>query len=424
MRFLLILLALLLLPIFTLVHRYYYHQTMQGLLLAEVVQALSDPAYSNVSQHMEYLDVTLEGKVPDLAARERVRREIDSLHGVRCRVADNHIQVPAKLEGRLEGGRLTLSGSLHDDAMLRDVSEWLSAARPGLQLVTGDVLISPFVTLEDSPKKGGMTAFLRPLWSLIEVPASLKITKQGNALQAVGFLPDDALREAVITAVIGTKLETTLDDRQLKAGAYVKAAAFANAEALPALLKELFSTQKSPSFEADENKIRFHADVTDAIHAAWQPLLAKLGDERSIQADWKFFPSIYHLPNYQPESKLPPDALKTLRDALQQNPVQFEKGSSAVTPEEMLKLNITGQAILAAIMAAPETRIIVGAYPDVAGDTKVTQTMARRRAEAVVAEFVDRGLSARYFEIVPFSPPHLQAGAAATSSRIVELLVK
>ena len=85
----------------------------------------------------------------------------------------------------------------------------------------------------------------------------------------------------------------------------------------------------------------------------------------------------------------------------------------------MPKLDSAGKAIIG---AGPELKIVLAAHPDTGVDLKTAQALAKRRAEAVVAQFVDRGLSAQVFEILVVEPARLPAGV--TASGFVEMIVK
>ena len=428
MRVLLVIFALLLLPVLALLHRYHFTRTMQGQLLVQVMGALDDPELVHVKSDpgttMNHLDVILSGTVADIVWRDRARTKVNAIRGIRCREEDNHIHVPAGIEGKLEGDVMHLKGWLRDDATLREITLWLTEGRPGLKMDTANVRISPYVSAEESPRRAKSPLF-QPLWSLIEVPARLDIIKRGNSLKVTGQLPSQELKQSVVEAIIGIKVETTLDDREVKTGAYVKSAPFASKPVeLAALLKVLFDSQESIDFHADPETISFNAEVTDEQHGRWQPLLAALGGEKMISPTWTFRPSIYHLSTYKPVSNLPVDTLQKLKAALEQGVVRFPPTSSAVTPEQIVALNPCAQAILAAYTASPDIRIIVGAHPETGGDSKGSQLLARRRAEAVVEQFVDRALPMRIFEIVPYAPPHAGDPAGATRSHTVEMFVK
>lgn len=428
MRVLLVIFALLLLPALALIHRYHFYRTMQGQLLVQVMGVLDAPELVHVKSDpgttMNHLDVILSGTVADIVWRDRAREKVNAIRGVRCREEDNHIHVPAGIEGKLEGDVMRLKGWLHDDAILREITLWLTEGRPGLKMDTAGVRISPYVSAEESPRHVKSPLF-QPLWSLIEVPAKLDITKQGDSLKLKGMLPSSALKQAVVQAIIGTRVETTLDEHDVKTGAYVKNAPFTSkADDLAAFLKVLFDSQENTVFHADPETISFNAEVTDEQHGKWQPLLAALGGEKVVSPKWTFRPSIFHLSTYKPVSKLPPEVMDKLKAAIAQGTVKFPPTSSAITQEQIAALNPCAQAILAAYAASPDVRIIVGAHPEVGGDTKGSQLLARRRAEAVVEQFVDRALPSRIFEIVPYAPPHAGDQAGEARSHTVEMFVK
>ena len=193
---------LLALPVLVLAHRQLYFRSIQGPLLVQISTQLDKPEFAQVEMSMTYADVVLDGVVAELPLREQARVLVNGIRGVRCRDEDNHIRVPARLTASLSDGSLALAGWVHDDALLSDVVAWIDAVRPGLEIDTAGVQESPHVTVEDPPKPGQEAPrYLRPVWSVIEVPASLKITRAEDRLTASGALPTTALRDAVVAAM-------------------------------------------------------------------------------------------------------------------------------------------------------------------------------------------------------------------------------
>ena len=428
MRALPVILALLLLPVLALIHRSHFFRTMQGQLLVRVMGALEEPELASVKSDpgtmMNHLDVILSGTVPDVIWRERAREKVNAIRGIRCRDEDNHIHVPAGVEGTLEGETLHLKGWLHDDATLREVTLWLTEARPGLVMETSGVKVSPYVAFEESPRKHKSATF-QPLWTLIEMPAKIDITKHGDSLRIHGLLPTAELKQSVIAAIIGRRAETTLDEHSVRTGPFVRTVPFTTKpHELCAFLKVLFESQQDTDFRADSESLSFTAEVTDAQQQEWKPLLEALGSEKTLKPQWKFKPSPYHLTTYKLESKLPPEALTRLKETLAASTTRFPAASYALSDEQVTAFAGCAQAILAAFSAAPDLKIVVGAHPDVGGDSKGAQLLARRRAEAIVEQFVDREIPARIFEIVPFSPPHSGDPEGEARSHTVEMLLK
>ena len=114
---------------------------------------------------------------------------------------------------------------------------------------------------------------------------------------------------------------------------------------------------------------------------------------------------------------MPVEALEPLEQVLQASVINYSPGYVAPAPTEEPKIIAAASAILA---AGPDVRIIVGGHVDTTGDPKENAIMARRRAEAVISELVDRRvpsgtLEAAVCEAVP---------GDADRSRQVELLIK
>lgn len=428
MRVLLIVLALLLLPVLTLIHRYHYFRSMQGQLLVRVMAALDEPELLHVKTdpetRMNYLDVVLAGTVPEISWRDKARDRVRAIPGVRCREEDIRIRVPAAMKGRLEGDVMHLSGWLHDDATLRDAVLWLTEGKPGLRVDTSQVRVSPYVTAEDSPRRVKSPLF-QPLWALIETPAVLDIMKQGEALKMTGALPSKDLKQKIEAAILGTRVETSLDAGEVRVAPCVKSAPFTTKGVeLAALLKGLFATQVNTHFHADDEVISFDAEVTDEQRAVLSPLMDALGSDKTIEPHWTFQPSLYHLKTYTPVTQLPPEAMTALKAALAACTLSFSPASSAVTPEQMPALNACTQAIRSALEINPELSIVVGAHPETGGDARGAKLLAQRRAEAVIEQFADRQIPARVFQVQPFAAPHAGDPAGAARSHKVEMFVK
>ncbi|MFZ4765289.1 MAG: hypothetical protein ACOYMN_10085 [Roseimicrobium sp.] len=418
MRWIIVLIMLLALPVLVLVHRQHYFMKVQGPLFVQVSMALDTPEFAQVDPSMTYADVQLEGLVAELPLRERARARVDSIRGVRCREGDNRIRVPAKLTASLTGSYLTVSGWLHDELTLRDVASWITAARPGLTIDTAEVELSPHVTVEQVPDRArDVPPFLRGIWAAIEVPTSLKITRNGANHTAVGSLQTAALKDAVTAALLGTDQAATLDAKRLRAGIYVKRAGFADAQVLPEFLRLFFRSQTFAEFEADAHQVRVTGTVTPAVQQEWMPLLQQLAQGAKLTTDLRVYASAYHFPNYAVQSKLAPDAIAVLRDVLSACTTQFEAGVATAPASDQPKLAAAAAAVVA---AGPEAHVIVGAHMDAEGNRTTNETMARRRAEAVIADLTSKGVLPRCLEVAVFEP----GSQGPDQSRRVELLLK
>jgi outer membrane protein OmpA-like peptidoglycan-associated protein len=418
MRLLLGVLMLLALPVLVLVHRQLYFRSIQGPLLVQVSAQLDKPEFAQVEMSMVYADVVLDGVVAELPLREQARVLVNGIRGVRCREEDNHIRVPARLTATLNDGSLALTGWVHDDAVLNDVVAWIDARRPGLEIDTAGVQESPYVVAEAPPQPGQEAPrYLRPVLSVIDVPAALKIVRTGDVLIASGSLPTKALKDAVVAAVLGTNPKTFLNSGGVLAGAYVRGAKFADSQVLPEFLRAFYQSPAPGEFEADEQRLRVTGCVTPAMQRDWMAKLEKLAPNGKLTTEWRVFPSIYHFPDHRPLSKLSADATTALRDVLAACMVQFEPGIAYANSSEHPKLAAAANAILA---AGPQARIVVGSHVDVTGDPETNTTMARRRGEAVVTELAGRGVPAHIMEVVVCEA----VPGGDDLSRKVELLIK
>src|SRR5690242_7157299 len=97
---------LLALPALLLAHLQHYASTLHPSLSLQAEKALKAPEFAQVEVSLNYLDVTLKGHVADLDTRERARKLVDDIWGLRCREQDNLLHVTSRLNSKLEGKRL------------------------------------------------------------------------------------------------------------------------------------------------------------------------------------------------------------------------------------------------------------------------------------------------------------------------------
>lgn len=377
------------------------HDEFTGAPFVRACLALEGTEFAQIDvPTLSYMDVTLKGRVADLAAREKARKSVDEIRGLRCREQDNFIQVTAKLNGQFEGKRLLVSGWLHDEATLRDAAQWLAAARPGIEVVTDDVQVSPHVTFEEAPSPGGVPAAFRPVWSAIEVAASLHVLREGTKLTVSGHLPSATLTDAVVAALTMEGEAGFVEAAGLTSGVYVRSAKFAAESLLPAFLKACFSTPGAVEFEADASRVRVTADATPTMQREWQEMLEPLAREAELQTQFRIHPSVYHFPGRTRESKGAGEMLAALQEVLRASTISFGPGYATPGVTEQPKIASVASAIIA---AGPEVRVVAGGHMDLTGSPKDNATMARRRSEGVVADLVSKGVSPHVLEARPSS---------------------
>ena len=424
MRFLLGLIALLLLPVFVFAHWRFYQRMMKPALEVRLHQMMTvDPALAHVDVKIDQMDVILDGQVPDLAARERATTHVRKLAMLRFRPEDNHIEVPSSLESKLEGERLTLRGLLHDETAVHDIVQWLKDSRPSLQVDTTTLQISPYATREQFKERSPLPDMLRPIWSQITVASALKIARQDHQFAVSGYLPTPEWVEQVAAALKTADPQAQIDRRGMKTGLFVKPVGFTQPKELPTFLQLYFSLPDSASFEASQSLIHFSANVTKAMYDEWKPVLDKLaGDGTQVEADWHYFPSIFHLPSYQvqAQAQMDPEALMELQQTLADLHIHFAFSSVSVAGSEEPKIKEAAQAILG---AGPNVRVVVGAYFESLGDDKTSESQCQKRAEAVIQSLAARGLpAARQEPAIFYYPPGVKP--APDEERMIELRVK
>lgn len=417
MRLIFVITFLLSLPLLVIAHRQHYFTSLQGPLFVRAGMALDAPEFAQVDTTLNYMDVTLKGVVADLATREKARKLVDDLPGLRCREQDNLIQVTARLNAKLSGNELSISGWLHDEAALRDVTQWLEQARPGIEIDTQAVKISPYVTIENIPRIDSIPAAYRSAWTAIEVPASLTVIREGKTIHMSGALPAEVSAQELTATLKEASLDSLVDAHELKSGVYVQPAKFANAAVLATFLKSFFSSPGAMRFTANASKVQISGQATPSQQGEWLTQIEPVAVGTALETELQLFPSIYHFPGRSMESRLAPDALRPLEDVLRATTVNFGQGYATPEAGEQPKLVAAAAAIIA---AGPETRIIIGGHVDASGDPKDNQTMARRRAENVAADLVAKGVPPQSFEVTVFEP----VPGGTERSRQVELMIK
>ncbi len=425
MRFFLIIAALVALPVLTLLQRQYFLATLQVPLRAKVMAALDDSEFSGIEKQnirLDHLDVSLSGWVADPDVRRRAAESVSKVRGVRCREEDNRLQVPAHVAMDLKGEKAALSGWLHDSIILRDVVQWLQKNRPGLEVDATGMQLSKYVSRVDSPlspDSGALSPVLSEAANVIRVQASLRVLKFGENIQAVGALPSEELRAAVIQAVLGSKIETTLDARQIKFGSYVRPARFTDAKDLPAFLQSFFTSPAPQLFETTGDRIRVTGFATPKMDYEWRKLLTTLVEDDKLAARWRIFPSPFHFPSYRHQSKLALDVMENLQCSLNSSVIQFDSGVVGVGATEQPQIIAAAEAILA---AGTEAHIIVGAYPDAVDDAKLNEEAAHKRIDSVITALVGKGVQTQQLEAFVYDV--MPAPDGANLSRSIEMLVK
>lgn len=413
MRFVIPLLFLLAFPALVLAFRQQFLQHLQPKLDARLRSVLQTPGLSTVEADVNYLDVTLRGTVSEPALRERARHAVDSLPGLRCREGDNLLRVRPQITAMLDGASLSLSGWLKDQSSLHKVTAWVSEMRPDLKLDASDVQIDPYVVALEASPVNESTPELAQVWTTLQAPASLRVSREGDTFRVSGHLTSMNLRQAIVLAVPLGEGVTPLDFSTLHAGPYVQPAPFADAQALPALLSVFLTSPGAQRIEASGQELTIRGYATPTIRDRWMKVLNLFPEQMTIIAGFEVFPSPYHFPSYKEQSRLSPEKLADLKKVLSQSVIHFQIGASAADPSQVLALDVAAAAILE---AGPEARVLIGAQPL----TGETPEITRRRAEAVRGELAGRGVPLECLETELFEQTITEGDGAPR----VEMLVK
>ena len=198
----------------------------------------------------------------------------------------------------LDGEKITLSGWLRDESARRDLTRWLQEARPGLEVNTDEIHLSPYVARVDAPPAGSAGDKVPPIfaepWNAIRGRAVLRIVNENGAIRATGALPSAALRDALVEAVPGT------DVSQLRAGAFVRQARFTHDTALPAFLRSLFRSPAVDFFEAGGESVRVRAVATPELELEWRRLISPLAEDGVGTLELWMVSSLLQVPGYKP----------------------------------------------------------------------------------------------------------------------------
>jgi hypothetical protein len=241
------------------------------------------------------------------------------------------------------------------------------------------------------------------VWNLIRVRASLRVDKKNNIVRVSGTLPSAALRTSVMEALLAPVAEVKLDTSQLRAGAFVKQARFADAEVLPAFLKNFFTTPEAEFFEADGDTVKIRASATPVMEQEWRVLLQRIAERHEIASDVRVYPSTLMFPGYKPVSQLDAITMENLACTLSTATLSFGYGEFSAQPPQTQRNVIAAQAIIA---AGPQAHVVIAAYPDMEGNTQENISAAKKRIDYLLDDLKRRGVPDSQIEglVLPAGP--------------------
>ncbi|WP_395751167.1 OmpA family protein [Prosthecobacter sp.] len=415
---------LILLPVATGVHAWLFCRENLPVLTQEALVRLKAAGVRNPVVEIRFFDIAVTGEAPDPAAREKALASIRSLGPLRLLPAAERVHVLASLTAQLDGSRLRLSGWFPEGDEVRNVQSLLADLRPDLVIDAADLRTAAVVRWQEGikPPLTASSALLKPIIDTLRVPAELHISARADAIVLSGMLPDTKLKGELVAALAEVAGARVVDPAALKASPHVLTAAFAKPELLAAFVRSFFSVPPPRSFDIQSDGIPHLKGVaTRQMESAWLALLRPVTGAAKVDAQFTLVPSLYHFPEYQIQSRLMPETIDSLREALRGFVINFDAGSAQIPPVEQTKLATLAPTLLA---AGPALGLVIGAHPDPAGPDSLEKHIGKARADAVLSFLVEQGVPAADISAVVFDPVPAGSPSAPASPRSVELIIK
>ncbi len=425
MRFLIVLASIILIPVLVLAHWWIYDEELKPALASRALGELARVGITNGDVKLDNLDVTISGTAHDVEMRQRAASSVRGINGIHFVERNNLIVVPARVDARVDGQQLTLSGWLPDERSVQTVIRVVGEFRPDLTVDARTLRISPFVIASEDGT-GDITPkhrLLKPILASLRTPASFAIRKSGGTYFLEGALPSAAAKQAVIEATQDNPGGWTVDTSALIGAPHIQDAVFTKSNALPLFLKSYFSvpTPGTLSFN-DDGAPRIVADATREMEAEWLALLRGVSGAAKVDAVLTIYPSVYQLPGYRAESVVADGTLTPVVDALKQTAVHFDAAANVLTPEEEAELVALAPLL---VQCGPGLQLVLSGAGG--GDAESPATH-QARCEVVKARLIALGLSASQMEVLDIGALHPQAPVqvdpAKESGARVEMLVK
>ena len=432
MRSTIVLIAIILAPAFVVGHWWYFMEFTQPELLARANRSLKDNNIKTPSVTMNLLHARVSGLATDIEHRDKATAALKRLPGIQLPPTDNLIVIPAKIEFTLNDKKLDLSGLLPNQDAVDSLEKIVKERRPDLTASVAHVRTSPFVILGvpqpdgSQPPLTDQLKIVRPLLGAIRVPASIAITRKGDAYIVRGHLPSDALRQGVLDALQANPSGWTIEADELIVSRFIEKTDFTDETTLPVFLKHFFSVPVPGEFSVSEGQPpRLTGTATREVESLWLSSLRQVSGPAKVEADITIVPSGYHLPGYQPTSEIPPETVAPLTKALRDAELVFDPGSPLLPATEEIKL----AAIMPYILpTGTGLKLLICGYDDPALAPADSKEMTRLRAEAVIAKLRALGMAATDVEIAHYdirqSHGTLTEQARAEMARHLDLIAK
>lgn len=416
MRFSLLLITLALLPLAMILHGWIFTEHQLPGLRAKALAALRENGIRAAVVDLRYLDLRVAGNAPDLDSLEKARAAVVQTGPVRL-VADD-LCIPASLNARLDGAKLSLEGWLPGEAHIHEVSQLLGKLRPDLTLDTSNLRPAVQVRWPEG-EKGPLSAessLMEPLLEKLRVACWIDLVQDEKGLRMKGMLPANGLKAALTAEFEKAGRE------ELQESTHTQPAEFADAGTLLPLVKRFFATATPRRFWInDQGEPLLEAPATRTLESEWLALLRPVTGGKRVTLKLTYYPSTFHFPGYEPESPLPKAQGESLKQALAAQPMGFAPGSATLTAEQQARLAALTPLLLT---AGPAARLIIGGHPDPEANVAEGKRLALARAEQVHSFLVEQGLPASDVKTMAFDA--VPAGTAGAPAQIdsVEILLR
>lgn len=422
MRFTVLLILLVLMPVMMVAHLWDYVEHHEVRLMDQAQAILKRHGVRGGTVHVRYLDLSVTGDAPDEMSLKNAAAELSQLGPLR--LVDDRLAILARLRARLEADRLTLDGWLPDDETAESLKKLLQKVRPDLHIVSEQLQVSHFVRWPEGEKRPltEQSPMLKPIISALHVPPSLEISRREGALIATGMVPSQELKENIREALSQPLHGLRVDVDRLRVSAHVMEAPFVSGEGIVPFLRSFYATPSPGEFSIrpGENP-QLKADTTRTLESAWLGHLRAVTKGTRVEMELTQHPSVYHFPGRRIETPLPEDVLQSVRDLVSGELILFASGSTTLSPEERARLSALVPALLS---AGPALRLIVGGHPEPGRDMKTEQPLSLKRAEQVASYLIEQGAPSAEIRAVAFDPVPAGDKYAPLQTPSVEILIQ
>ncbi len=412
MRFTVILIMIVLLPIMVVVHWWDYTENLQLRLVDQASAILKKHGVHGSTVDVRFLDLSVSGDAQDEPSLKEASRELAELGPLR--LVSNRLSILARVRARLAEETLTIDGWMADQDTADSLRGLLTKLRPDLKLVMDDLKISSYVRWPEGEKLPleETSPMLKPIITALHVPAALDIKRQDGRLVVTGILPTLELKEAIKETLNQPSHGLSVDVSKLRVTSHVLPAPFTNPEAIMPFLRSFFSTPSPGEFSILPGQSpHLKADTTRTLESVWLSTLRPMTGSIRVNMQLVQHPSIFHFPGRRIQTALPEDVLQSVSNLISHDFVQFAPSSSLLSAEMRTHLTTLIPALLA---AGPALRLVVGGHPEPNGDLQLESDLAMQRAEQVSSFLIEQGapcmeILPMAFDPVPADDPHAPA---------------